>query len=42
MLVLYKATGNPREMFDQPILGMAGFCSGASFLKLQSGNNDEY
>ena len=35
-IVLYKATGNPRERFDSPI-GMAGFCI-ASFLKLQSGN----
>ena len=39
-MVLYKATGNPRERFDSPI-GMAGFCI-ASFLELQSGNNDQY
>ena len=35
-IVLYKATGNPRESCDLPI-GVAGFCI-ASFLKLQSGN----
>ena len=36
-IVLYKATGNPRERFDSP-KGIAGFCI-ASFLKLQSSNN---
>ena len=39
-IVLYKATGNPREMCDSPV-GMAGFCI-ASFLKLQSGSNAIY
>ena len=39
-IVLYKATGNPREKCDEPI-GMAGFCI-ASFLKLQSGNKNCY
>ena len=37
-IVLYKATGNPREMCNYPI-GVAGFCI-ASFLNLQSGNNN--
>ena len=35
-IVLYKATGNPREMCDSRI-GMAGFCI-ASSLIFQSGN----
>ena len=37
-IILYKATGNPREMCDSQI-GVAGFCN-ASFLKLLSRNND--
>ena len=39
-IVLYKATGNPRERYDKPI-GVTGFCI-ASFLKLRSGNKQRY
>ena len=39
-VVLYKATGNPREMSDLPI-EVAGFCI-ASLLNLQSGHNGSY